>query len=159
MAAHGITMALPTHPTSGPDYKDYMAHFDGHLDKLADAATNSGADLNQLSTTTTTQYTEIKALPAALKTVSNRTPSPISYATADTNDSIPSILPTDAKLCISQLEAAVCNNWNRGAFFSTHGWGVNENHMSKNFRAKKSGHVSTATRANPAGPGRGINKG
>ena len=48
-----------------------MAQFDGHFDNLAVAATNSGAALNQLAATTTTQYTEIKSLLTALKTVSS----------------------------------------------------------------------------------------
>ena len=124
MSAHGITAVLPTHPTSGPASKNYMDQFDGHFDNLAAAATNSGAALDQLAVTTPTQYTEIKALLAALKTASNFTSIPSSYATAAATDSAPLILPTDTKWRISQLEAAVCNNWHRGAFCSTHSWGV-----------------------------------
>ena len=78
-----------------------MAQFDGHSDNLAAAAINSGADLDQLAATATTQYTEIKALLAALKTASNRTSSLISYSTASTTDSIPYIPPTDSKQRIS----------------------------------------------------------
>ena len=48
-----------------------MAQFDGHFDNLSASATNSGAVLDQLTTTTTTQYTEIKSLLNALKTVSS----------------------------------------------------------------------------------------
>ena len=58
MAVHRITAALPSHTTTGwgPASKDYMAQFDGHFDNLAAAATNSGAALDQLAATTTTQY-------------------------------------------------------------------------------------------------------
>ena len=58
MDAHGITAALPTHTTTGlgPASKDYMAQFDGPFDNLADSSTNSGAALDQLSATITTQY-------------------------------------------------------------------------------------------------------
>ena len=56
MAAHGITVTMPTHTSTGPSSKDYMAHFDGRFDNLAAAATNSGAALDQVAATTTTQY-------------------------------------------------------------------------------------------------------
>ena len=103
MAAHGMNVALPTHPTSGPASKDCMDQFDGHFDNLANIATNSGAALDQLAATTTMQYTEIKSLLAALKTAYNRTPSPSSYATAANTDPAPLIPPTDDKRRISQL--------------------------------------------------------
>ena len=159
MAAHGMNVALPTHPTSGPASKDYMAHFNGHFDNLAAAAKNSGAALDHLAATTTTQYTEIKTPLAVLKTASNRTSRPSSFVADGATDSTPSIPPTDSKRSISQLEAAVRKNWHRGAFCFTHVWGVNKNHTSENFRVKKSGHVSTATHAHPTGPGGVTNKG
>ena len=109
-----------------------MAQLDGHFDNLAATSTNSGATLDQLAATTTTQYTEIKNLLAALKTASNRTSSPSSYATAAATNSTPSLLLTDSKRRISQIEDVVHNNWHRGDFCSTHGWGVNKNHTSKN---------------------------
>ena len=87
MSARRITAALPTHPTSVPASKDYMAQFDGNFENLAVTAKNSGAALDQLAATTTTQYTEIKNLLAALKTTSNRTSSPSSYATAAATNS------------------------------------------------------------------------
>ena len=159
MSSHVITTAMPTHTTTGPDSKYYMAQFNGDLDNLVAAATNSGESLNQLAATTTTQYSEIKSLLATLKTAPNRASIPSSYAAAAVTEYTPSIPPTDAKHCIIQLYSAVRNNWDRGDFCSTHSWGVNENHTSKNCRAKKSDHVSTATRAHPTGPGRAINKG
>ena len=130
MAALGITAAVTTHPTTGqgPASMDYMAQFDGQINNLSAAATNSCAALGHFSDTTTTQYVEIKALLTALKTAS----SPISYAVADATESTPLITTTEAKRRISQLEAGIPNNWHRGAFCSTHGWGVNKNHTSEN---------------------------
>ena len=91
MDTHGITAALTTHPTTGrgPVSPDYMAQFGGHFYNLAAAATNSGAALNQLAATTTTQYAEIKSLLTTLKTASSSS----SYATAVATDSTPSIPP------------------------------------------------------------------
>ena len=105
-----------------------MAQFNGHFDNLAAASTNSGATLDQLAATTTTQYAEIKSLLTALKTAYGLS----SYAAAAVTDSTPLIPPAEAKHRISQLEAAIRNNWNYGAFCSTYGWGVNEYHTSKN---------------------------
>ena len=100
LAAHGITVVSHTHPTTGrvtasPD--DIMAQFDGHFDNLSAAATNSGAALDQLAATTTTQYGEIKSLLTALKTASGLS----SYDAATTTDSTTSIPPAEAKRRIS----------------------------------------------------------
>ena len=130
MDTHGITAALPTHPPTGRrpaspastiSPYDMMAHLDGHFDNLAAAATYSGETLNQLATTKRTQYAEIMYLLIALKTASGLS----SYAAAAATDSTPSIPPAEAKHHISQLEADISKNWHRGAFCSTHGWGVN----------------------------------
>ena len=59
IAADVITAVLPTHPTNGrgpASTDDMMAQFDGHFDNLAAAVTNSGAALDHLDATTTTQY-------------------------------------------------------------------------------------------------------
>ena len=47
--------------------EEMMAQFDGHFDNLASAAINSGAALDQLAATTTTQYLDIKSLLTSLK--------------------------------------------------------------------------------------------
>ena len=60
---------------------------------------------------------------------------------------------------ISQLQAAVKGKWIPGHFCSTHGHGVGPDHDSKTCANKSSGHVETATRANPFGPGANRNKG
>ena len=47
--------------------KEMMAQFDGHFENLASATTNSGAALDQIAATTTTQYSDIKSLLTSLK--------------------------------------------------------------------------------------------
>ena len=72
-AAHGISAALPTHPPTGQrpamplSSEEMMAQFDGPFDNLASATTNSDAALDQLASTTTTQYLEINSMLASLK--------------------------------------------------------------------------------------------
>ena len=51
------------------------------------------------------------------------------------------------------------NKWNVGGFCSTHGHGVAVGHNSKTCGTKGTGHIDTATRKNPAGPGKEKNKG
>ena len=46
-----------------------------------------------------------------------------------------------------------------GSFYSTHRWGVATGHNSSGCHRKASGHISPATRSNPAGPGSAKNKG
>ena len=116
MDVHGITAAIPTHTTTGMASKDYMAQFNGQFDNLAATATNSGASLDQLAATTTTWYSEIKVLLAALKTASNRASIPSLYDASVATDSTPSIPPTDVKRRISQLHPDLHKNWHRGAF-------------------------------------------
>ena len=135
--------------------EDIMAHFDGHFDNLSSAAKNSGAALDQLAATTTTQYSEIKSLLDSLKAATGNGLHSAAAATVAT----PTINQKKAKKRILQLEAAVHNNWHRGAFCSTHGWGVNENHTSNNYLSKNPGHVATSTCAAAAGTGNTLNKG
>ena len=135
--------------------KEMMAQLYGHFNNLASAATNSGADLDQLAATTTTQYSEIKSLLASLKATAVNGLHSAAAATSET----PPITQEQAKKRILQLEAAVHNNWHCGAFCSTHGWGVNVNHTSENFRSHNPVHVATSTRAATAGPGKTLNKG
>ena len=60
---------------------------------------------------------------------------------------------------IGQLKAAVKFKWVPGKFCSTHGHGVGPDHDSSRCNGKAAGHVDTATRANPSGPGAERNKG
>ena len=89
-----------------------MAHFYGQFNNLATATIYSGTALNQLAATTKTQSAEIKSLLNALKTASGSS----SYAAATATDSTPSIHPAEFKRRISELEAAICNNWHRASF-------------------------------------------
>ena len=56
-----------------------MAQFYSRFDNLAAAATNSCTALDQLAATTTTHYSEIKALLTAFNTASYRSYGPSSY--------------------------------------------------------------------------------
>jgi hypothetical protein len=60
-----------------------------------------------------------------------------------------------------QLRAAIKGKWATGWFCSTHGYGMSATHNSTTCKTKKPGHVDTATRSTPAGPGhdKHINKG
>ena len=68
---------------------------------------------------------------------------------------------------INQLQAAICGSWITGPaskFCSKHGWGLVPGHDSMSCKNKTKegepgGHVNTATRSNPVGPGKNKNKG
>ena len=96
--------------------EEMMAKYDGHFNNIASAATNSGAALNQLAATTTTQYSEIKALITLLKAAAVNT----SHAAADATSASPLTSQDQVKKRIQKLEVAVRNNWHHGAFCSTH---------------------------------------
>ena len=112
MVTHGISAALPIHPPTGRrpamplSSEEMMAQFDGHFDNLALAATRSGAALDQLAATTTTQYLEIKALLTSLKaTAVNGSHSAVAGTAAS-----PLTPQEQSKKRIQQLEAAMRNN-------------------------------------------------
>ena len=135
MAAHGISAASPTQIPTGRQpamplsFEEMMAQFDGHFDNLTSASTNSCATFDQLAATTTTQYLETKSLLASLKAAAVNG----SHSAAATTAATPPLTQEQAKKCILQLEAAVLENRRHGAFFFTHGWGVNENHTRENY--------------------------
>ena len=93
---------------------------EGHLNRMADAATNSGLTLHQLtdanarlSSTTTKQYNAIKKLLSEIKL---RSASPgTSEAARDQN------APNQQTCTIKTLQAAVKNRWAIRGFCSTHG--------------------------------------
>ena len=132
-------MQLPTgrQPATPLSSKEMMAQFDRHFDNLALATTNSGAALDQLAASTTTQYSEFKALLTLLKVTTVNGSHSATAATAAS----PPTNQEQSKKRIHQLEAAVRNNWHRGSFWSTHGWGVNEIHTSANCWSQKPGHI------------------
>ena len=131
-----------------------MAQSDGHFDNIASAATNSGAALDQIAATTTTQYSAIKSLLTSLKDTAING----SHSAAAVTAANPLTTQEKSKKRVLKLEAAVSKNWHSGAFCSTHGCGVNENHTSANCRSHKPGQVDTSTCAAAAGPGKTLNK-
>ena len=151
-ANRGFGKNAPGQP-GGPD--DLMAQLDCHFDNRASAATNSNSVLEQLATTMTDQYSEIKASRDALATT---TP----LATQGTRSAAQPLGNTEKhklKCRIRTLKAGIKNKWEVGGICSTHGHGVSAGHNSKTCRIKGAGHVDSTTRKNPAGVGKEKNKG
>ena len=126
------------------------------MDNMPSAATNDNAGLEQLVTTTTTQYTEIKAMLQELKLqhVSNNSGrNPGSDHIPDGDDM------RKLKKRNTTLQHAILKGWAKGGFFSNHVHGVPAGHNSRTCPDRKPGHVETATRENPAGPANYSNKG
>ena len=126
---------------------------DGHLDRMDDAATNSGLTLSQLTdanarlaAATSTQYQTIKKLLTDIQLSSS---SPNHGSSSDGA----SAGTTRNQQTIRLLQAAIKNRRIVGGFCSSHGWGVGHLHSSSTCKNKMAGHVDTATRSNPAGPG------
>ena len=129
---------------------------DSHLDRMADAATNSGLTLFQLTdvnarhtATTTKQYEAIKKLLTKIK---------FSSSSAGTRSPSTAIATHDHKT-IKLLQTSIRNCWSIGWFCSSHGLGVGHLHTSGFCKNKAPGHVDTTTCTNPAGPGATRNKG
>ena len=131
---------------------------DGNLGRMVDAATNSGLLLFQLTdanarlkATTSKQYEAIKKLLTKIK-LSFSSPNPRSQSTGA------GAATTDQKT-LKLLQTAIKNCCSVGGFCSSHGWGVGHLHSSISCNNKAPGHVDTATRADPEGPGATRNKG
>lgn len=65
------------------------------------------------------------------------------------------------RLSVEQERKVICAmkaGWAFGGFCLRHGHGVTRNHTSKSCLSPGEGHVRTATRSSPAGPGAEINK-
>ena len=121
MVAHGISAASPTQTPTGQQpamplsSEEIMAQFDGHFINLASAATNSGAALDQLASTSTTQFSDIKSLLTSLKAAALNG----SHSAAATTSTTPQTTQEQSKKRIQQLEAAVPNKKaSRCLFFS-----------------------------------------
>ena len=171
---HGITTATATpgalithdtlafHAASGtatsPAGDFALQALDGHLNRMANDATNSGLTLFQLTdtnarltATTSKQYEAIKKLLTKIK-LSSSSPNPRSPSTgADA-------ATTDQKT-LKLLQIGIKNRWSIGGLCSSHGWGVRHLNSSSSCKNKAPGHVDTATRADPEGPGATRNKG
>ena len=125
---------------------------------MAEAATNSGFTLFQLTdanarltATTSKQYKAIQKFLTDIKLSSSspNTRSPRNGSSAATPD----------QKTLKLLQTAIRNCWSIGGFCSSHGWGVGHLHTSSSCKNKAPGHVDTANRDNPAGPGATRNKG
>ena len=62
------------------------------------------------------------------------------------------------KNCNATLQHAIVKGWTKGGFSSSHSNGVTSGHDSHTCPEQKLGHIETATRENPAGPGQYSNK-
>ena len=152
---HGIIPGVPANGHSGGTL-GLLELMDGQFDALAAASSTINAALDHLTAAPTKQYAEIMAALTNVSAATAATPAataatPTSNRTAGTRNSS---LPSN-----QQLQAAVKNKWKVGGFCSTHGHGVRAKHSSSNCNDKREGHVTTATRASPAGQGKNINKG
>ena len=101
------------------------------------------------------QYAVIKALLQEFKPQcgsNNSGRNPITNHTPDGDDM------RKLKKCNATLQHAIMKGWTKGGFCSSHDHGIIDGHDSSNFPEQKPGHVETATRENPAGPGQYSNK-
>ena len=133
---------------------------DGNHNRMADAATNSGLMIFQLTNanarltaTTRKQYYSIKKLLTNIKLSSSST-----NISPNTRSPGTGAAAADHKT-IKLLQTAIRNCWSIGGFCSSHGWGVVHLHTSSSCKNKAPGHIDTVTRSNPAGPGATRNKG
>ena len=171
--AHGITpipgavagsAGAPGRDPSPPD------QIDAAFTALAAAAAASSHVQETLATAATTQYSAILAEITALKALYV---APSAAGGGGGGGGRGGTSATDIarrskdNLRINQLQSAIKFKWVTGpgaSFCSTHGWGLAADHNSMRCRNKTregepGGHVNSATRANPSGPGKTKNKG
>ena len=127
---------------------------------MADAATNSGTTLSQLTeanaclaSATSSQYQTIKKLLTDIKNYNPSSPNTRS------SSSVAGAGATNDQHTIRLLQSAVKNRWIVGGLCSSHGWGVCYQHTSANCNNKLAGGSDSATRANPSGPCKTNNQG
>ena len=126
------------------------------MDNIASAATNDKAVLEQLFSTTTTQYAAIKALLQEIKPQrgsNNSDRNPGSNRNPD-NDNVHKLKKRDAT-----LQHALVKGWKKGGLCLSHSHGVPAGHDIRTYPNQKLGHVETATRNNPSVPAQYLNKG
>ena len=130
-----------------------LGQLDAFANNIAAAATTSHEVTEQLvanvSTLTATNAKQHETL-EALRARDAKAPT---YAAAAGGGH--RLTPAQEKRLIQALK----KGWCIGGFCSTHGHGVSRGHTSASCTKQAPGHVTTATRANPAGPGAMINKG
>jgi hypothetical protein len=121
----------------------FQEQFASGMDALALAATNDKTVLDNLVATNKTLSDSIAKKLSNLEALLAKN--------SASNASVPGS-PNDAKQ-VAQLKAAIKGKWVAGGFCSSHGYGVSADHTSKSCKNKKTGHIDTATRDNPAGHG------
>ena len=162
VAIHGITAAsAPSFSGASADLPNFTAVFfkqiEGHLNNMATAVTNENSILENiveinasLTKITTNKFARIKKLLLEVKSAASYgTPTPVTGKAAAS---------IDRDCVVSQILVLFKNKWFVGGFYSTHGWGVGPDHSSSSCRSNKPGHVDTAARENPSGPGANRNK-
>ena len=108
---------------------EFIDSFSELMNNMASAATNDKAVLEQLVTTTITQYAETKALLQELKTQcgsNNSGRNPVSDHTPDGEDM------RKLKKRNATLQHAIVKGWAKGGFCSSHGHGVPAGHEIRN---------------------------
>ena len=157
-----LPKALAFHEASGTSSSTAinigLQALNGHIDRMADAATNSGLTLSQLTdanarlaSVTSIQYQTIKNLLTDIKCSSSPNPRSSSSGAGAS--------ATINQQNIRLIQSAVKNCWIVGGFCYSHGWGVIHQHSSSTCKKKMAGHVDTATCSNPAGPVKTKNQG
>jgi len=156
IAIHDITMTGPVYfaGAAAASQLPSLSELESHLDNMAAAVTNEKAVLDALvasnatlTTVTADKLSKIEKHLLDLKAARTTQGGPQAAASAP-----------DSR-ALGQLRAAIKHKWAPGGFCSTHGWGVGASHTSSECKKKQSGHVDSATRANPQGPGATRNKG
>ena len=153
-------LVVASGPSSSPANNLALQALDGHLNRMADATTNSVTTLLQLTdanarlvSATSMQYQTIKKLLTQIKNSNSSSPNPRSSSSGAGASA------TNDQQTIPLLQSAVKNRWIIGGFCSSHGWGVSYEHTSATCKNKLACHIDTATRSNPAGPGGKKNQG
>jgi hypothetical protein len=156
IAAHGTPTAAfhPTRESPSNNHLPTLSELESHLDNMAMAVTNEKAVLDSLVTSNATltkitadKLTKLEKLVLDLKPNAHRA----------TQSVQPPPTSSDSR-GLSQLRAAIKYKWIPGGFCSTHGWGVSAGHSSADCKGKRPGHIDSATRTNPQGPGAYKNK-
>ena len=125
---------------------DFIHYFSVLMENMASTATNNKAVLEQLVTTTTTQYATIKARKSRRFWVDNSGRSPGRNHRPDGDDM------RKLKKRNATLQHVILKGWAKRGFCSIHVHGVPVGHDNCNCPKRKPGYVDSATRENPAGP-------
>ena len=162
---------VPVHPLSCgafpgiPNGANLSADFDAHFDNLATTITHGNGvvheGLRQLTQSSAAQHNNIKKLLGKLRATIPSLGGRNNPATGGGRNNLPATDKEKLEKHISQLNAAVRFKWIPGNFCFTHGHGVIPDHNSARCNKKfcSDGHVATATRKKPFGPGGTRNKG